>query len=181
MPDEPKSNNTEYNRKGDIWGGNVYPEALPKPRPGGQRRRYTQAEVIEALRHARGLKTMAARQLGCAHATVVQYCRKYAAVQAECEAQIAALVDTASLQLIAAVSRGDWKAIEFTLRTLGRGEGYAERHEVTGKDGGPIEHAHIHVWEEHLQRAHARIAAHKEAIRLERGIEGVYERPVDTA
>lgn len=180
MPDSSISNNTNKYFERDIWGGEVHPEALPKPKVKAARR-FTQDEVIEALRNARGLKTMAAKQLGCRLRTIEEYCERYEAVQGECDAQLQAVVDTAHLQLIAAVNRGEWRAIEFTLRTLGKSLGFSERHEVTGKDGAAIAHTHIHLWEERLQHIHDKMAAKKAAIQLEREAGGGYARPVDTA
>lgn len=177
MLDSSKSNNTE----GDIWQGEVHPEHLPAPKVGGQPRHFTPEEVIEALQVGRGLKTMAARHLRCDWRTIQKMCADFPEVEAECEAQRQAFLDTAHLQLVAAVNRGEWKAIEFTLRTLGRDRGFSERTEVTGKDGGPIEHAHIHLWEERLQTVHDAMAKRKTALQLERTKDGGYASPVDPA
>ena len=72
-------------------------------------------------------------------------------VMAAKKAHQAELVETAYLKLWDAVERGDMWAVLFTLRTLGKDQGFSERYEVTGQAGGPIEHASIHLWEERLQ------------------------------
>ena len=66
-------------------------------------------------------------------------------------------------------------------KTLGRERGYAERHEVTGPQGGPIQHAHIHLWEERLQAVHTEMAAKKQALLLERNADGTFTDPQETA
>jgi hypothetical protein len=182
MPDSSNRNNTEHpDSRGDLWGGAVHPELLAKRGKGGKPRRFTQDEMIAALKIGRGMKSVAARHLGCPWHVVNTYCKKFEAVRAECEAQRQAFVDAAELQLIAAVSRGDMGAVMYVLRTLGRGRGYSERTEITGKDGGPIEHAHIHLWEERLQQVHAEMAEKKAALLLERGQDGSYGEPRETA
>ena len=62
-------------------------------------------------------------------------------------------------------------AVLFTLRTLGKDQGFSERYEVTGQAGGPIQHAGIHLWEERLQAAHRRLEAEREAARVQRALE----------
>lgn len=144
-------------------------------------KRYKTEQIIAALTLTKGMKTLAAKHLGCNRRTIHNYCERYPAVAEAQEQHRAELLETAELQLWSAVQRGQPWAIQLVLRTLGKEEGFSERTEVTGAGGGPIEHAHIHVWEEHLQRAYARLEAHKEAIRLERAAGGRYERPADTA
>lgn len=138
-------------------------------------------EIVEALKVSKGLKAVAARQVGCSYAQMRHFCETNASIKAECEAQLEAVLDTAQLQVIAAASRGDMGACMFLLKTLGRSRGFSERTEVTGKDGGAIEHTHIHLWEEKLQAVHEEMAARKAAIQLERTAGGGYARPVDTA
>jgi hypothetical protein len=146
-----------------------------------QGRKYSQAEMIEALTVSRGLKSMAARHLGCPVQMVENYCKRWPKVQQVCKEQQEAFLDTAYLQCMSAVNRGEWKAIEFVLKTLGRNRGFSERTEITGKDGGPIEHAHIHLWEERLQQVHTEMAQRKAALLLERNADGTYRDPQETA
>lgn len=147
----------------------------------GSIKRYSSQEVIAALKLTKGMKTLAAKHLGCDPRTVYNYCERFPTVEAACKHQRRELVETAELQLWQAVQRGMPWAIQLVLRTLGREDGFSERTEVTGANGGPIEHAHIHLWEERLQAVHDEMAAKKAAIQLERTAEGRYDRPVDTA
>lgn len=131
---------------------------------------YTVKHMVRALTECKGLVSYAARRLGCSVRTVENYCTRHAAVRQARDDAREELVDLACLKLFDAAERGEPWAVMFTLRTLGKDRGFSERYEVTGKDGGPIKHD-IRLWEENLQRAHARMDAHKAAIRAERALE----------
>jgi hypothetical protein len=127
-------------------------------------KRYTPKQVIEALHECKGMMYLTAQRLGCDPDTVQNYCKRYPRVMAVKKSYQGRLVDTAELKLWQAVNNGDLHAAMFVLRTLGRDRGYGEKTEITGKDGGPIQHAHIHVWQERLQAAHNALEARKTAI-----------------
>jgi hypothetical protein len=101
-------------------------------------RRYTEAQVITALIHTRGMVHLAAKHLGCDPDTVQRYCHRYPRVQAAKEAQRGEMLDEAELHLWRAIQEGQPWAIVFCLRTLGRHRGYTEKVEYTGKDGEAI-------------------------------------------
>ena len=134
----------------------------------GRPRKFTAAQVIEALHATKGTVCFAARLLGCDVDTIQNYCKRFPTVMAAKKEHQAELVDLAYLKLWDAVERGDMWAVLFTLRTLGKDRGFSERYEVTGNDGGPIQHAHLHLWEKHLQEVHAEMAQKKAALMLER-------------
>ena len=136
--------------------------------PTGRPQRYTATQVIEALNATKGTVYLAARWLGCDAETVQRYCKRFPTVMAAKKSHHAELVDTAYLKLWAAVERGDMWAVLFTLRTLGKNQGFSERYEVTGKDGGPIQHVSIHMWEHRFQAVHAEMAARKAAMVAQR-------------
>lgn len=156
-------------------------EAGANPKRGKKKDRFTQEQMIAALKQARGMKAIAARSLGCDWQLVNSYCKKYPAVGKVCEEERQSMVDAAELQLTAAVNRGELPAITFVLRHLGRDRGYVERQEVTGPAGGPIQHAHIHLWEERLQAVHTEMAQRKQALLLERNADGTFAQPEETA
>ena len=147
------------------------------------RQRYTAQQVIDALHQMHGLVSLAAKLLRCDPETIHNYCKRYPAVQAAKEAARGELVDLAEAKLWQAVHRGDAWAIAMVLKTLGRSRGYVERIEQTGKDGGPIQHAHLHLWEERLQSVHAAMAQKKAALLTQRALEaghnGQGEDPAD--
>src|SRR5262245_42905774 len=99
------------------------------------RPRYTAGQVAAALRASRGLALQAAGRLGCDAETIHRYARRHPSVaQAMAEAR-GELVDLAESKLEQALDRGDWPAVHFTLRTLGKDRGYGERTELTGAGG----------------------------------------------
>ena len=106
------------------------------------RQRYTQAQVISALRDTKGMVYLAAKKLGCEAQTIYNYRDRYPAVRAEMEQQDGEVDDAAEMKLYQAIIAGEPWAVQFRLRTKGKGRGYVERvqQEVTGKDGGPLEY-----------------------------------------
>ena len=108
----------------------------------GTKQRYTQAQVISALRDTKGMVYLAAKKLGCEAQTVYNYRDRYPAVRAEMEQQDGEVDDAAEMKLYQAIIAGEPWAVQFRLRTKCKGRGYVERvqQEVTGKDGGPLEY-----------------------------------------
>lgn len=104
------------------------------------RQRYTQAQVIAALRDTKGMVYLAAKKLGCEAQTIYNYRDRYPAVRAEMEQQDGEVDDAAEMKLYQAIIAGEPWAVQFRLRTKGKGRGYVERvqQEVSGKDGGDI-------------------------------------------
>ena len=104
------------------------------------RQRYPQAQVIDALRETKGMVYLAAKRLGCEAQTIYNYRDRYAAVRAEMEQQDGEVDDAAEMKLYQAIIAGEPWAVQFRLRTKGKGRGYVERtqNEVSGPDGGPV-------------------------------------------
>jgi hypothetical protein len=110
---------------------------------------YTAAQMIEALKATRGMKTLAAKRLGCAYNTVVRYIDKYPTVkQAQHEAH-EGLGDAVETTLISQAlgkqaKDGEYTrapnitALIFLAKTRFKDRGYVERSEHTGKDGEAI-------------------------------------------
>lgn len=109
------------------------------------RQRYTQAQVIAALRETKGMVYLAAKRLGCEAQTIYNYRDRYPAVRAEMEQQDGEVDDAAEMKLYQAIIAGEPWAVQFRLRTKGKGRGYVERvqQEVSGPDGGPIQTEHV--------------------------------------
>lgn len=101
--------------------------------------RFKQPDVIDAIKATRGLVTLAARKLNCSRETVYNYAKRYPKVKAAIDEERSYVVDTAELALMNAVQAKEPWAVCFTLKCLGKDRGYTERHEHTGKDGGPLE------------------------------------------
>jgi hypothetical protein len=107
--------------------------------------KYTVEQVIEAIRGAKGILTVASNALGCSRTTVHNYVNKYPTVKAAYEEASETLLDFTEQQLYKQVADGNITAIIFTLKTKGKHRGYVERQEVTGANGGAIETRIIEV------------------------------------
>ena len=107
----------------------------------GTRQKFTQAQVIDALRETKGMVYLAAKRLGCEAQTIYNYRDRYPAVRAEMEQQDGEVDDAAEMKLYQAIIAGEPWAVQFRLRTKGKGRGYVERVEqdIRGKDGGPVQ------------------------------------------
>jgi len=92
-------------------------------------RRYTDDQVIEAIRRARGVKSAASAALRCHRRTLDSYIARSERVRQAYEEERGTLVDAAQVQLMEAVDACKWKAVHFTLITLGRGRGYRIHHD----------------------------------------------------
>ena len=100
--------------------------------------KYTTAKMIEALREKHGNLSAAARYLNCSRNTISRYIEQYPTVKAVADEERETLIDFAENQLFQQVKEGNITAIIFTLKTIGKSRGYAERQEVTGADGGAV-------------------------------------------
>ncbi len=102
--------------------------------PRGHPERFSPDKVAEALRRAGGIKSHAAAALDCTRATVDSYIKRYPEVR---EAWIDAretLVDIAQAKLQEKVERGEWRAVHYTLATLGKGRGFTTRPTPTDQE-----------------------------------------------
>ena len=104
--------------------------------------KFTDDEIEEALLAERGLITYAARRLGYSMSAIRERIAanptRFAPILQEARE---AVIDLAERSLQAKLEDGDLQATTFALRTIGRARGYAERTEITGADGGPVEYA----------------------------------------
>ncbi len=124
------------------------------------KQKFTAEEVTQALKDTKGMVYLAAQRLGCEAKTIYNYRDRYASVRAEMEQQDGMVNDIAEMKLYQAIMDGEQWAVVFRLKTKAKDRGYTERQEVTGKDGGPIEHADVtELTDEEL----ARIATHGSA------------------
>ena len=99
------------------------------------KQRFTPKQVADTLTETRGMVFLAAKKLGCSDDTIYNYAKRYKVVGDALRQQRGQFVDMAELKLWNAVNEGEAWAVQFALRTLGKGRGYVERQEVTGKDG----------------------------------------------
>lgn len=106
----------------------------------GRPREYTCEDMIDALKATKGMVYAAAERLGCSHVTVYNYIHKYPSVEEAFEHERGRMLDQAEIRLYQAVNEGEVWAIQFALKLLGGGRGYASKskQEITGTDGEPI-------------------------------------------
>ena len=98
----------------------------------GRKERYTIEQVQDALERAGGVRTVAARYLGCSRECVQGYIRRHPELQ-RAEAGISEeLVDLAETQLQKAVREGKWAAVKFVLETKGAERGWVAKKETSG-------------------------------------------------
>jgi DNA-binding transcriptional MerR regulator len=105
--------------------------------------RYTVDQVANALTEARGLISPAARALGCSGQTVRNYIKKHPTLAEVSEEEREKFIDIAEARLFQKVNEGNVTCIIFALKTVGKHRGYVERREVSGPEGGPLQHEDV--------------------------------------
>jgi hypothetical protein len=99
------------------------------------------ATVLEAV--DKGITvTGTANVLKVSRNTVLAYRKRWKAVDDAILSKRRELVDLSEMALRGAVLRGEPWAVTFALKTLGKDDGFTERTELTGKDGGPVSVKH---------------------------------------
>jgi hypothetical protein len=109
------------------------------------KRRYTLAQVSQALKDCNGYTYLAAERLGCDPDTIANYKTRYPKLAAEVAAMRGKRNDVAEVALNKAVLAGEPWAIQFQLRMQAKDRGYVERQEkvLTTPDGEPL---NVHVY-----------------------------------
>jgi len=102
------------------------------------KQRFTPDQVIAALKKTKGMVYLAAKLLRCDVDTILNYCKRYPAVEHEKQAQRGQMVDLAEIRLLQSIDRGEAWGISLCLKTIGKDRGYVERQEHTGGDGAPL-------------------------------------------
>ena len=108
----------------------------------GRKKRYTAADVIDALRETHGMVYLAADRLGCSHTTVYNYMKKHPSVKTEFDRMRGKLLDNAEQKLRGAILAGEHWAVAFALKTIGKHRGYVEKQAIehTVPDGIAVTH-----------------------------------------
>lgn len=101
--------------------------------------KYTATQVIDAIDKSQGIIKHAARLLNCSRRTIHNYIERYPSVADAYEDTNEGMIDYVESKLIEQISVGNTTAIIFYLKTKAKHRGYAERTEVTGADGKPIQ------------------------------------------
>ena len=101
--------------------------------------RYRVADVEDALRKAGGLKTVAAKALGCNRRTLYRYIERHprlAKIEADAREE---LKDVAKFQMAKHIHAGHFPAVKWYLACFASDEGWVEPTRLEGRGGGPIE------------------------------------------
>lgn len=108
------------------------------------REKYPLDVMEKALREAKGLRSHAAKMLGCSTTTVSDYIGRHKELQLAEREVLEEVLDFAEQALWKNVKAGREQSLFFLLRCKGKERGYVERHivESSGLDGGPIQHVH---------------------------------------
>jgi len=104
-----------------------------------KKRQDTAQRIIKSLYETRGLLTMAARKAGVSYTTVKRYATEFPTVKEAVQEAKESMVDFTEGKLFEKISKGDTACIIFYLKTQGKGRGYIERQEFSGKDGEAID------------------------------------------
>jgi hypothetical protein len=97
-------------------------------------------KMAEALRRSHGNLKLAAQMIGCNRETIRLRTEKVKSLRDIINEEREAIIDVAESALYTKTLEGDMRAIEFTLRTIGKHRGYVEKtqNEITGKDGAAL-------------------------------------------
>jgi hypothetical protein len=90
------------------------------------RLKYDPQEIIRALNDTRGMIYLAAERMGCEADTIYNYAKRFPAVAAAIQRHRERTTDIAELKLYQAITNGEPWAIQFYLKTQGRGRGYQD-------------------------------------------------------
>ena len=90
------------------------------------KQKFTQKQIIDALKETKGMVYLAAERLGCNTVTIYNYRDRYPAVRAVMEAEDGKFNDVAEMKFYQATMAGEPWAVQFRLRLRARDRGYTE-------------------------------------------------------
>jgi hypothetical protein len=98
-------------------------------------RKYTNEQMIAALKETKGMVYLAAERMGCDPSTIFDRARISPVVRKAIGTERGKVVDTSELKLFQAIMRDEPWAITLALKTIGKDRGYVERqeHDHTGE------------------------------------------------
>jgi len=101
---------------------------------------YSAQTFIEAIPGTGGIISSIARKVGCEWETVKSYIDKYPTVKRAYDAECEAMLDLAESKLLASIKDGDTADAKWYLTKKGKRRGYGDAVEVSGPNGGAIQH-----------------------------------------
>ena len=110
--------------------------------PRGKHCKYDPARVAQALIDAEGDVSAACRAIGCGRVTIYEYKERFPEVKAAYDEWRPVMVETAKSNIMAILKDRThpkhYDASVFVLKGQAKADGWTERHEVTGADGGGL-------------------------------------------
>lgn len=98
--------------------------------------RYTDKQIMDALRATKGMVYVAAQHLGCDPRTIKGRVAKSQRIRDVLDSERGKMGDTAELKLAQAIQKGEPWAIQFYLKTQAKDRGYTERVQNDITSGG---------------------------------------------
>lgn len=95
--------------------------------------------AIKVLTKHNGMISKAARELGVARMTLYRLMEREPSVRDAVDDAKECMIDEAEAQLHKAIKKGAPWAIQFYLKTQGKGRGYVDRQEITGANGAALQ------------------------------------------
>jgi hypothetical protein len=101
---------------------------------------YNTEYIIEALKKHKGMVYLTAKAIGCSPNTIYNHAKKHPEVQDAIDEARQEMIDVAEVALHRACLEGEYWAVQFCLKTIGRKRGYVDRqeHEFSGPEGSAI-------------------------------------------
>ena len=96
--------------------------------------------VVAALEMSDGIKSVAAHNLGVHRTTLHRFIKDNPEVQKLISEIDEGMKDLVEGKMLSAIRKDDGQMIRFYLERKARDRGYGQRQEVTGANGGPIQH-----------------------------------------
>jgi hypothetical protein len=103
------------------------------------KKEHNKKALLKALEKTRGIVTTACEIVGIGRTTFYDYVRNDEEFKKDVGDIDNIAIDFAESALHKNIESGKEASIIFYLKTKGKGRGYIERQEITGKDGGSIE------------------------------------------
>ena len=109
-------------------------------KPSASKPKRTTAQIIQAIRGSRGIKTHIASRLDVSRSTLDRYLHRCPECKAAYEVEVEVLLDQAEAKLYQlAIKEGQEKSLHFLLERKGRSRGYGKRQELAHTAAQPTE------------------------------------------
>lgn len=102
-------------------------------------KRYKNSDFEEAIKGSGGIMSAVAKRVGCDWQTAQRFIKNSDKLAKMFEAEREIVLDMAESTLFNSIRAGDTSDAKWLLSRLGKERGYAERKELTGADGEPVE------------------------------------------